>query len=79
MPLGSRSAILISMSVPLTPREKEVLRSLAEGHTNREVGELLFISVRTVEMHRANILRKLRASTRADLVRYARAEKALGD
>lgn len=63
---------------PLSRRELEVLRLLALGHTNREVAELLFISVRTAESHRASILRKLRVTTRADLVRYA-FEEGLAD
>lgn len=55
----------------LTPREKEVLKLIAEGKTSREIGELLFISVRTVERHRANIMDKLQIRKTADLVRYA--------
>ena len=55
----------------LTDREREVLRLIALGHTNAEVGEQLYLSVRTVESHRANILRKLNLTTRAELVRYA--------
>jgi two-component system response regulator NreC len=55
----------------LTEREVEVLRLIALGHTNNEIGELLFLSTRTVETHRAHIQQKLRLSTRADLVRYA--------
>jgi two-component system, NarL family, response regulator NreC len=56
----------------LSPREIDVLRLLALGHTNAEIGEQLFLSVRTVETHRAHIQRKLDRTTRADLVRYAR-------
>ena len=55
----------------LSPREVEVLRLIALGHTNAEIAEQLFISVRTVETHRAHIQQKLRRSTRAELVRYA--------
>jgi two-component system, NarL family, response regulator NreC len=55
----------------LTPRELEVLRLIALGHTNAEVGEQLYLSIRTVESHRAHIQQKLRRSTRAELVRYA--------
>ena len=55
----------------LSPREVEVLRLIALGHTNAEIAEQLFLSVRTVETHRAHIQQKLRRSTRADLVRYA--------
>jgi two-component system response regulator NreC len=56
---------------PLSDREREVLRLLALGHTNQEIAEMLFISVRTAETHRAHIMRKLGLSTRAELVRYA--------
>jgi two-component system, NarL family, response regulator NreC len=55
----------------LSVREVEVLRLIALGHTNAEIGEQLFLSVRTVETHRAHIQQKLRLATRADLVRYA--------
>jgi two-component system response regulator NreC len=56
---------------PLSDREREVLRLLALGHTNQEIAGRLYISVRTVETHRAHIMQKLRLSTRAALVRYA--------
>ena len=55
----------------LSEREIEVLRLIALGHTNAEIGEQLYLSVRTVESHRAHIQQKLRRSTRAELVRYA--------
>jgi two-component system response regulator NreC len=55
----------------LSEREVEVLRLIALGHTNAEIGEQLYLSVRTVESHRAHIQQKLRRSTRAELVRYA--------
>jgi two-component system response regulator NreC len=55
----------------LTEREVEILRQIALGHTNAEIGQQLFLSVRTVESHRAHIQQKLRRSTRAELVRYA--------
>jgi two-component system response regulator NreC len=55
----------------LSDREAEVLRLIALGHTNAEIGERLFLSVRTVETHRAHIQQKLGRSTRAELVRYA--------
>jgi len=58
-------------SEPLTPREIEVLRLIAQGHTNRQVAEALQLSVRTVESHRANLMSKLGISSRAELVRYA--------
>jgi two-component system response regulator NreC len=56
---------------PLSDREREVLRLLALGHTNQEIAQQLYISVRTAETHRAHIMRKLSLSTRAELVRYA--------
>jgi two-component system, NarL family, response regulator NreC len=55
----------------LSEREREVLRLLALGHTNQEIAQLLYISVRTAETHRAHIMQKLRLSSRAELVRYA--------
>lgn len=55
----------------LTDREIQVLRLIALGHTNAEVASQLYLSVRTVESHRANIQLKLALSSRAELVRYA--------
>jgi len=55
----------------LSEREVEVLRLIALGHTNAEIAGKLYLSVRTVESHRAHIQQKLRLSTRAELVRYA--------
>jgi two-component system, NarL family, response regulator NreC len=55
----------------LSERERDVLRLIALGHTNAEVAEQLFISIRTVESHRAHIQQKLSLSSRAELVRYA--------
>lgn len=57
---------------PLTPRESEVLRLIAQGYTNRQIGEALTLSVRTVEGHRANLSAKLGMHSRVELVRYAR-------
>ncbi len=54
----------------LSKREVDVLRLIALGHTNAEIAERLFLSVRTVETHRAHIQQKLRLSTRAELVAY---------
>jgi two-component system, NarL family, response regulator NreC len=54
----------------LTEREVEVLRLIARGLTNREMAERLYLSVRTVESHRARIQRKLGRSSRSDLVEY---------
>jgi DNA-binding NarL/FixJ family response regulator len=66
-------------SDPLTDREREVLRLLALGHTNQEIAGTLFLSVRTVETHRAHIMQKLRLHTRAELVRYAMEQGMLDD
>ena len=55
----------------LSDRERDVLRLIALGHTNAEVAEQLYISIRTVESHRAHIQQKLNLSSRAELVRYA--------
>jgi two-component system response regulator NreC len=62
---------------PLSEREREVLRLLALGHTNQEIAQMLYISVRTAETHRAHIMQKLRLQTRAELVRYALAQGLL--
>ena len=56
---------------PLTPRELEVVKLIAEGHTTEEIAELLVISKKTVERHRANILEKLEMRNRVELTRYA--------
>ncbi|HEV8153814.1 MAG TPA: response regulator transcription factor [Solirubrobacteraceae bacterium] len=55
----------------LTEREVEILRLIALGHTNGEIASQLYLSVRTVESHRAHIQQKLRRTSRAELVRYA--------
>ena len=55
----------------LSTREREVLRLLALGHTNQEIAQQLYVSVRTVESHRAHIMTKLRAASRAEMVRHA--------
>jgi two-component system response regulator NreC len=55
----------------LTEREVQILRLIALGHTNTEIGSQLYLSVRTVESHRAHIQQKLRRTSRAELVRYA--------
>jgi DNA-binding NarL/FixJ family response regulator len=56
----------------LTPREIDVLKLLVQGYTNRQIGEELNISVRTVEGHRSNLTGKLGLRNRVELVRYAR-------
>lgn len=55
----------------LTEREREILKLIAEGHTNPEIARLLVISVRTVETHRAHIMDKLGIHQRSELVKYA--------
>jgi len=55
----------------LTSREREVLQLIAEGYSNQRIGDELFISVKTVEAHKAHIMSKLHAQTRTDLIRYA--------
>jgi DNA-binding NarL/FixJ family response regulator len=55
----------------LTPREEEIVKLVAEAHTNEEIAEMLFISKKTVERHRANILEKLGMRDRVELTRYA--------
>ncbi len=55
----------------LSAREREVLRLLALGHTNQEIAQQLYVSVRTVESHRSHIMTKLRASSRAEMVHHA--------
>lgn len=55
----------------LTAREREIVQSLAEGHANKEVASALGISVKTVETHRAAVMRKLKLKAFSDLVRYA--------
>jgi two-component system, NarL family, response regulator NreC len=71
--LGARVAAEPPPGPPdgLSEREVEVLRMIALGHTNNEIGEELFLSVRTVETHRAHIQQKLRLGSRAELVSYA--------
>ena len=56
---------------PLTPREQEVVKLIAEAHTNVQIAEVLHLSEKTVESHRANVLRKLGMRDRVELVRYA--------
>ncbi len=61
----------------LSRREREVLGLLALGHTNREIAQILHLSVRTAEFHRASIQRKLGLGARSELVRYALAHGVL--
>jgi DNA-binding NarL/FixJ family response regulator len=63
---------------PLSDRERDILHLLALGYTNQEIGKKLFISVRTVDSHRAHIMRKLQIDTRAELVMFALANGVIG-
>mgnify|MGYP006282726103 CR=1 FL=1 len=58
-------------SIPLSEREQQVLAGVAYGHTNQEIADQLYLSVRTVEAHRASIQTKLDLQSRAELVAYA--------
>ena len=71
--LNARRALRTGESTrrALSPREREIVQLLAEGKSNKEVAGILNISVKTVETHRASIMRKLNLSSSADLVRYA--------
>ena len=55
----------------LSDREREILKLIAEGQTNREIAEMLFLSIKTVQAHRANLMRKLGMHDRTELVKYA--------
>jgi DNA-binding NarL/FixJ family response regulator len=63
---------------PLSDRERDILSLLALGHTNTEISNKLYISVRTVDTHRAHIMRKLDLATRAELVLFALAHGLIG-
>jgi DNA-binding NarL/FixJ family response regulator len=61
----------VASAGPLSDREREVLKLIAEGHTGQQIGALLFISEKTVDRHRSNLLEKLDLRDRVDLTRYA--------
>ena len=63
----------------LTPREREILRLLAEGYSNKEIAERLIVSPSTIHSHRTNLMRKLNLSSRHDLIRYARERGLIRD
>ena len=69
--ISQKSALDTAQKVSLTDRETEVVRLIAWGYSNREIGEHLQISVKTVEAHKANSMRKLGIKSRIDIVRYA--------
>jgi DNA-binding NarL/FixJ family response regulator len=66
-----RDFLARSEPAELTPREQEVVKLIAEAHTNKEIAQLLHLSEKTVESHRANVLQKLGMRDRVELVRYA--------
>ena len=78
--LGARLVVgdQVAALEPLSERECEILYQLALGYTNQEIARSLFISVRTVDMHRAHIMRKLRLGTRAELVMFALSHGLIG-
>jgi DNA-binding NarL/FixJ family response regulator len=67
-----------ALTDPISERERDVLCLLALGYANKEIAPMLFISVRTVETHRAHIMQKLKLETRAELVLYALANGLIG-
>ena len=69
--IGKRDAKVIFETDPLTTREREVLKLVAEGNSSKEIAALLFISVFTVNNHRASIMEKLNLRKATDLVKYA--------
>jgi len=67
-----------ALTEPLSERERDVMFMLALGYTNQEVAEQLYLSVRTVDTHRAHVMQKLNLRTRAELVLYALANGLIG-
>lgn len=76
--LGAQLAQGQTATDPLTQHEVEIARLITLGNTNREIAGRMFVSVRTVESHRANIMQKLRVDSRSDLVRWALDCKLIG-
>jgi DNA-binding CsgD family transcriptional regulator len=69
--LGDSTAQATPKGRPLSGRETTVVKLVAEGHTNRQIAQILHISLKTVETYRATAMRKLHLSSAAHLVRYA--------
>lgn len=69
-PKGSAPESPVDMDI-LSQREKEVLKLIARGHSNREVADMLFLSVKTVDTYKARLMEKLELHSRVDLVKYA--------
>jgi DNA-binding NarL/FixJ family response regulator len=61
----------------LSPREREILQLIAEGHSNKQIAEILCISIKTVQAHRTNIMAKLDLHDRSELVKYAIRKKII--
>lgn len=61
----------------LTPREREVLQLIAEGYTNKQIGEILSLSIKTVQVHRTNMMKKLDLHDRGELIKYAIQKKII--
>ena len=61
----------------LSAREREVLQLIAEGYTNKQIGEILCISVKTVQAHRSNLMQKLDLHDRGELIKYAIQKKII--
>ena len=61
----------------LTPREREVLQLIAEGYTNKQIAEILNISIKTVQVHRTNMMKKLDLHNRGELIKYAIQKKII--
>ena len=61
----------------LTPREREVLQLIAEGYTNKQIAEILNISIKTVQVHRTNMMKKLDLHDRGELIKYAIQKKII--
>jgi len=70
-PPAGPDEIIPSYAGPLTTREREILQLIAEGRSHQQIGELLYISIRTVDTHRNNIMKKLDLHDTASLVTYA--------
>jgi DNA-binding NarL/FixJ family response regulator len=78
--LGAKLVLPLDAGLPesISDRERDVLQLLALGYTNHEIAKMLFISVRTVDTHRAHIMRKLGLHSRAELVMFALANGLIG-
>lgn len=75
--LRSEAAQPVTASNELTSREREVLQLIAEGHTSKEIAEMLYLSVKTVQAHRTSLMQKLDLHDRGDLIKYAIQKKII--